>query len=399
MLSSTGVKPSTSASESQPSGNTRKDKIQRTPSSTQNNKIKAHPRTVKSSLKNKNCFVEPKGNANVQHSKLNAIHELPMWVVFLKPTIAAEVPLRGNHLTPESDTPKPVVSLVYSRKPRKSKTNVPISKNKIIKSISANKKEPSKSWGSIVSDVPSFSLDECRSSKLFSETGFWDLFLSNKPLFDELLNPPSSVVHPTPKVIALIVKVLAPDPAESTGSPSSTTVGQDAPSPIEPKNYKDALTQACWIEAIQEELNEFEHLKVWELYHRLEKVIEEINFEESFDPVARLDAIQIFLAYVAHMNMIVYQMDVKTAFLNGILREEVYVSQLDGFVDQDNPNHVYTCLRRNFSKGTVDLTNVHKRQGKEISCNELMIDVDPHGFKGYLKMEVKLPDSSSLKDS
>ncbi|GJR76152.1 retrovirus-related pol polyprotein from transposon TNT 1-94, partial [Tanacetum coccineum] len=68
---------------------------------------------------------------------------------------------------------------------------------------------------------------------------------------------------------------------------------------------------------------------------------EGIDFEESFAPVARLDAIQIFLAYVAHMNMIVYQTDVKTAFSNGILREEVYVSQLDGFVDQDNSNHVY----------------------------------------------------------
>nr|GEV58377.1 retrovirus-related Pol polyprotein from transposon TNT 1-94 [Tanacetum cinerariifolium] len=68
---------------------------------------------------------------------------------------------------------------------------------------------------------------------------------------------------------------------------------------------------------------------------------EGIDFEESFNPVARLDAIQIFLAYVAHMNMIIYQMDVKTAFLNGILREEVYVSQPDGFVEKDNLNHVY----------------------------------------------------------
>ncbi|GJU63672.1 retrovirus-related pol polyprotein from transposon TNT 1-94, partial [Tanacetum coccineum] len=63
---------------------------------------------------------------------------------------------------------KPVVTLVYSRKPRKSKTNVPISKSKVLKSVSANKKEPSQSWGSIVFDVPSSSLDECRSSKLFS---------------------------------------------------------------------------------------------------------------------------------------------------------------------------------------------------------------------------------------
>ncbi|GJV44478.1 retrovirus-related pol polyprotein from transposon TNT 1-94 [Tanacetum coccineum] len=68
---------------------------------------------------------------------------------------------------------------------------------------------------------------------------------------------------------------------------------------------------------------------------------EGIDFEESFAPVARLDAIQIFLAYATHMNMIVYQMDVKTTFLNDILREEVYVSQPDKFVDQDNSNHVY----------------------------------------------------------
>ncbi|GJR88272.1 hypothetical protein Tco_0212283 [Tanacetum coccineum] len=71
MLSSTGVTSSTSASGSQPLGNTKKDRIQRTPSSTQKNKVEAHPRTVKSSLKNKKCVVEPKGNENVQHSKLN----------------------------------------------------------------------------------------------------------------------------------------------------------------------------------------------------------------------------------------------------------------------------------------------------------------------------------------
>nr|GFB74579.1 retrotransposon protein, putative, unclassified [Tanacetum cinerariifolium] len=98
---------------------------------------------------------------------------------------------------------------------------------------------------------------------------------------------------------------------------------------VEPKTYKEALTQACWIEAMQEELNEFE---------RLEE--EGIDFEESFAPVARPEAIRIFLAYAAHKNMVVYQMDVKTAFLNG-LRKEVYASQPDGFVDPDNLNHVY----------------------------------------------------------
>ncbi|GJR95020.1 retrovirus-related pol polyprotein from transposon TNT 1-94 [Tanacetum coccineum] len=72
--------------------------------------------------------------------------------------------------------------------------------------------------------------------------------------------------------------------------------------------------------------------------YRLEEVM---DFEESFAPVASLKAIHIFIAFPAHMNMVFYQMDVKTAFLNDILREEVYVSQPDGFVDPKNPNHVY----------------------------------------------------------
>ncbi|GJY90370.1 hypothetical protein Tco_0505566 [Tanacetum coccineum] len=207
MLSSTGVKPSTSGSRSQPSGNTKKDKILQTPSSTQKNKVEAHPRRVKSSFKNKNFFVEPKGNENVQHSKLNTNSELlcvkckdcmlsdnhDLCVLdfindvnarnksksvkkignacpLTRITTTAEVTLRKPTAL-ENDTPKPVVTLVCSRKPKKSKTNVPVSKLKNIKSLSATKKEPSKSWGSIVSDVPSSSVDEYRSSKLFS--GIW----------------------------------------------------------------------------------------------------------------------------------------------------------------------------------------------------------------------------------
>ncbi|GJV31445.1 retrovirus-related pol polyprotein from transposon TNT 1-94 [Tanacetum coccineum] len=95
---------------------------------------------------------------------------------------------------------------------------------------------------------------------------------------------------------------------------------------IEPKNYKDALTKACWIEAMQEELHEFDRLEVKldEMGGILKNKAclvtrgycqeEGIDFEESVAPVSRLDAIRIFLAYAAHMNMIVYQMDVKTAF-------------------------------------------------------------------------------------
>nr|GEV08712.1 retrovirus-related Pol polyprotein from transposon TNT 1-94 [Tanacetum cinerariifolium] len=123
---------------------------------------------------------------------------------------------------------------------------------------------------------------------------------------------------------------------------------------------------------------------------------EGIDFEESFDPVARLDAIRIFLAFVAHVNMIIYQMDVKTAFLNGILREEIYVSQPDGFVDKDNLNHVYKLkkalyrlkqaprawynllskflLFQEFSKGTVDPILFIRRQGKYILLVQIYVD-------------------------
>nr|GEW70335.1 retrovirus-related Pol polyprotein from transposon TNT 1-94 [Tanacetum cinerariifolium] len=163
---------------------------------------------------------------------------------------------------------------------------------------------------------------------------------------------------------------------------------------VEPKTYKDALTQSCWIEAMQEELNEFERLEVWELVPRPYKVMvitlkwiykvkldelggilnnkarlvahgyrqeEGIDFEESFASVARLEAIKIFLAYAAYKNMVVYQMDVKTAFLNGNLREQVYVSQSDGFVEQDNPNHVYKLKKALYGlkqapRATMDTT-------------------------------------------
>ncbi|GJU03242.1 retrovirus-related pol polyprotein from transposon TNT 1-94 [Tanacetum coccineum] len=611
MLSSTGIKPSTSASGSQPSGNTKKDKIQQTPSSTQKNKVEAHPRKVKSSLKNKDCVVAPKGTANVQHSKLNANSELkcvkcngcmlsdnhdlcvldfinnvnarvksksakknskrkvwkPTGKVFTnigyiwrptgrtftivgnacpltRITTTTEVPLRKPTAL-NNETPKPVVTLVYSRKPRKSKTNVSVSKSKVVQivlwyldsgcskhmtgdrsqltnfvnkflgtvkfrndhvakilgygdyqirnvtisrvyyveglgynlffvgqfcysnlevafrqhtcfihNLEVRLKVPVRrirtdngtefvnqtlreyyekhrgadDWAEAVRDatckftpkivhrtriIETIHVDFDELTAMASEhsssgpmlhemtpatissalipnpppsTPFippsrsdWDLLF--QPLFDELLTPPPSVDHPAPEVIAPIDEVVAPVPAVSTGSPSSTTVDQDAPSPsnsqttpetqspilpndveednhdldvahmnndpffgitipendseasssdviptvvqtaapnsehvtkwtkdhpldniigelerpvstrlqlheqalfcyydafltsVEPKNYKDALTQACWIEAMQEELHEFDRLEVWELVPRPDKVM------------------------------------------------------------------------------------------------------------------------------
>ncbi|GKA91291.1 gag-pol polyprotein [Tanacetum coccineum] len=110
-------------------------------------------------------------------------------------------------------------------------------------------------------------------------------------------------------------------------------------STAEPKTTKEAMADSAWIKAMQEELHQFDRLQVWEL---IDKPFEEgIDFEESFAPVARLEAVRIFIAHAAHKSFLISQMDVKTAFLNGPLKEEVYVAQLDRFVDPDHPKKVY----------------------------------------------------------
>ncbi|GKA70859.1 retrovirus-related pol polyprotein from transposon TNT 1-94 [Tanacetum coccineum] len=92
---------------------------------------------------------------------------------------------------------------------------------------------------------------------------------------------------------------------------------------FKPKNYTEALKESCWVKAMQEEIHEFERLQA-RLVAKGYRLEEGIDFEESFAPVARIEAIRIFIANAAHKNMTVYQMDVKTAFLNGVLREGVY---------------------------------------------------------------------------
>nr|GEW17077.1 retrovirus-related Pol polyprotein from transposon TNT 1-94 [Tanacetum cinerariifolium] len=190
-------------------------------------------------------------------------------------------------------------------------------------------------------------------------------------------------------------------------------------SKFEPKNFKSDVTEDCWFEAMQEEIHKFDRLRVWELVPPPDCSIiialkwiykvkldeygdvlknkarlvakgysqeEVIDFEESFAPFARLEAIRIFIANVASKNMTVYQMDVKTTFLTGKLKEEVYVSQPEGFIDPDHPNHVYRLkkdlyglkqaprvwydtlsrflLANRFSKGVVDPTLFIRKIGK-----------------------------------
>nr|GEW48356.1 hypothetical protein [Tanacetum cinerariifolium] len=121
-------------------------------------------------------------------------------------------------------------------------------------------------------------------------------------------------------------------------------------STVEPKNIKEAMADSAWIEAMQKELHQFDRLQDEDqtVVRNKARLVakgyaqeEGIDFEESFAPVARWEAVRIFIAYAAHKSFLIYQMDVKMAFLNGPLKEEVYVAQPDGFVDPDHPKKVY----------------------------------------------------------
>ncbi|GKF09429.1 retrovirus-related pol polyprotein from transposon TNT 1-94, partial [Tanacetum coccineum] len=119
--------------------------------------------------------------------------------------------------------------------------------------------------------------------------------------------------------------------------PRDQVIG-DLSKPVMTSQRLQTDSKVCiWIESIQDELNQFKRLQVWELILHLDR----IDFEESFAPVARLEAVQMFIAYVAHKNITIFQMDVKMAFLNGPLKEEVYVSQPKGFIDPEFPPHAY----------------------------------------------------------
>ncbi|KAJ9546787.1 hypothetical protein OSB04_019330 [Centaurea solstitialis] len=200
-------------------------------------------------------------------------------------------------------------------------------------------------------------------------------------------------------------------------------------SKIEPKNVSQALDDSDWLLAMQEELLQFKRNKVYRLVPRpQDKSIiktkwifrnkkyesglivrnkarlvakgysqqEGIDYDETFAPVARIEAIRIFLAYAAHKNIKVFQMDVKSAFLNGVLHEEVYIEQPEGFVDPDFPDHVCILdkalyglkqaprawyetltnhlLSKGFKRGTIDTTLFLKKEGDDLLFVQIYVD-------------------------
>ncbi|GJV55330.1 retrovirus-related pol polyprotein from transposon TNT 1-94 [Tanacetum coccineum] len=147
----------------------------------------------------------------------------------------------------------------------------------------------------------------------------------------------------------------------------------------EPKNIKEAMADSAWIESMQEELHQFDRLDVWELVDRpLCKNVINLNYgicsqrkemiSKDHLHIARLEAVQLFIAYAAHKSFTVYQMDVKTTFLYGPLKEEVYVNQPDGFVDPYHPNQVYRLKKALYRGGVLKQSQerVVLRQANEI---------------------------------
>ncbi|GJT83751.1 retrovirus-related pol polyprotein from transposon TNT 1-94 [Tanacetum coccineum] len=196
----------------------------------------------------------------------------------------------------------------------------------------------------------------------------WDLLF--QPLFDELLNPSSSVDRPAPEVIALIAKVVAPEPTASTGSPSLTTVDQDAPSPYVAHMNNDLFFGIL-----------------------IPKNDSKASYTSDVIPTVvltvKLDEIRGILKNKSRLVA-------RDGILERNSARELYVSQPDGFVDQGNPNHVYKLkkalyglkkaprawydllskflLSQEFSKGTVDPTLFIRRQGKDILLVQIYVD-------------------------
>ncbi|GKE42370.1 retrovirus-related pol polyprotein from transposon TNT 1-94 [Tanacetum coccineum] len=228
-------------------------------------------------------------------------------------------------------------------------------------------------------------------------------------MFNEYFNPPPSVVSLIPAATTLRL-------TDPTGSPSSTFIDQAAPSMstsstlqetqslvisegVEEKLQPAQLVDDPFLKTLTSEESSQESSSTWifkvkkdefggvlknkaRLVAKGYRQEEGIDFKESFTPVAHIKAIRIFIANASNKNMTIYQMDVKTTFLNGELNEEVYVSQPEDFVDPDNPTHVYKLkkalyglkqaprawydmlssflLSQKFSKGAVDPHIIHK---------------------------------------
>ncbi|KAK9048587.1 hypothetical protein SSX86_032448 [Deinandra increscens subsp. villosa] len=231
-------------------------------------------------------------------------------------------------------------------------------------------------------------------------------------------------------------------------------------SQIEPPNVMVALKDPSWMEAMHNELNQFSKLGVWRLVKRPDdkkviptrwlyknkkddsgiivrnkarlivqghRQVHGIDYDEVYAPVARLEAIRIFLAVASYLNFTVHQMDVKTAFLYAEMNEEVYVTQPPGFIDEENPDHVYLLdkalyglhqaprtwyetlsnhlVENGYTRGVVDQTLFRKRVEEDIIMVQVYVDDIIYGstneelcteFEEIMKKKFEMSDQGEM---
>ncbi|GJU74782.1 putative ribonuclease H-like domain-containing protein [Tanacetum coccineum] len=217
---------------------------------------------------------------------------------------------------------------------------------------------------------------------------------------------PTSRIHS----IHLTTQILG-DPTSTVQTRSKVNKSSGAYAFVEPKKISQALEDESWVDAMQEELLQFKIQKVYRNKKDERGVVvrnktglvaqgyrqeEGIDYDEVFSPVARIEAISIFLAFASYMGFIVYQMDAKSAFLYGTIDEEVYVSQPSGFLDPKFPKKVYKVvkalyglhqaprawyatlstflLKSGYRRGTIDKTLFIKKDKNDIMLVQVYVD-------------------------
>ncbi|KAJ9536327.1 hypothetical protein OSB04_un000490 [Centaurea solstitialis] len=332
--------------------------------------------------------------------------------------------------------------------------SLPSSSNVELSSTSQNEPDSSEAVDTQASNTSSLDITDSASTSIQATSDVQDI-PSASSIEPHVTNPPENPSEPSTTVPVDIiepstvndqtplphtVKWTRSHPIELIiGDPTSTVKTRAASAnecnfsvfltETEPTRVSDALQDSDWVTAMQEELNQFSALKVWRLVKRpQDKSIidtkwlfknkkgehgtivrnkarlvakgyrqqEGIDYDQTFAPVARLEAIRMFLAYAAYKDFTVFQMDVKTAFLYGHLKEEVYVTQPEGFVDPDHPDYVYILdkalyglkqaprawyeelstylLSKGFKKGSVDSALFIMKEGDHIVVIQVYVD-------------------------
>ncbi|GJT01973.1 retrovirus-related pol polyprotein from transposon TNT 1-94 [Tanacetum coccineum] len=240
---------------------------------------------------------------------------------------------------------------------------------------------------------------------------------------DEIVNIKESRNHPLENIIANLNQRTLRSQAQNQSNFYCII------STIEPKNVNEALGDESWIVAMQEELNQFIANDVWELVPQPKNMTiigtkwvfrnkldengvvsrnkarlvaqgynqqEGIDYDETYAPVARLESIRILLAYACALDFKLFQMDVKSAFLNGFINEEVYVAQPPGFIDFEKPDHVYKLkkalyglkqapkawydrlkaflIKHEYKMGMVDNTLFTKKKSSNLIIVQIYVD-------------------------